>query len=212
MEASEVEEEIKKLGAENYVDRSDAYNDLKLWAFSNKEKAIPLLFEKSQSLDNPEVEMRIHAILREVVLYEHFGRPPGFIGIELGSKFIPMEGADLPVVIVNGVIPDSAAAKKGLKVGDVIISLEGKRMQLHALRNSGMTAAQYFIHQVGKKFKGDQLHLGLYVDGVEQEIVLTLGERPDHIPSSLPRPSKAEKDAYYENWLQQQKLKQAIEE
>ncbi|MGJ8671726.1 PDZ domain-containing protein [Rubritalea sp.] len=203
--ANEQELLLERMGADSYEIRQKAYGELNEWALNNKSLSIPLLYENLQLSLSPEVNMRVNEILREIVLSDHFGRPPGFIGIELGSLLMPIDGKQVPVVVINRVIPDSAATKLGLKPGDVISSLEGKRMTEHELRNSGMTAEALFISRVSKKFKGDQLHLGMYEDGEERDAVLTLGERPDYLPSSKPKPSQAVKDAYYEQWLKDKK-------
>ncbi|MFC5049864.1 PDZ domain-containing protein [Rubritalea spongiae] len=207
--AAEQKQLIEQLGAESFEVRQRAYDELKAWALNNEKHSMSLLYDALQQPLTPEVNMRLDQILREIVLVEQFGRPQGFIGIELGSLLIAIDGEQVPAVMVNRVIPESAAAKEGLKAGDIISSLEGKRMTEHELRNARMTAEAMFISRVGKKFKGDQLRLGIFRDGKEQEMVLTLGERPDYLPSSNPQPSEEMKEEYFEKWLREQKSAKA---
>lgn len=206
--ADKPDEFVEQLSSETYETRDNAYAALRVWALNHKEQAKSLLYEKLERNASPETQMRIHEILREIVIYDHFGRPRGFIGIELGGDQLEVDGEIVPVVTVARVIPDSAAATKGLKPGDVIVSLDGKRMSLHEVRNSGLTAERLFIQNVGKRFKGDLLRLGLFKEGKVQEMILTLGERPAYLSGTKAGSSEDEQNAYYEKWLQEQEFKQ----
>jgi C-terminal processing protease CtpA/Prc len=207
VQAIEPNDLVKKLGSDDFKVRSTGFDELKKWSSQNQGEALPLLHSEMLSTSDPEVSLRLNQILRGIVLHEHFGRPTGFIGVELDSDLIEIKGQKVPVVVVRRVVPDSAAAEHGLKAGDTIASLDGQRMSMHEVRNA-RNVAQVFILKVSKKFAGDVIKLGLLKDGAEQELVLKLGERPDNLPGTKPRASKAEMDAYYEKWLQEQKLKQ----
>lgn len=203
--ADELEQLLEDMGADSFETRQGAYEALKNLAGKDKEQLVPFLYEHLDTSSSPEVNMRVNELLREVILFDHFGRPPGFIGIQLGAITMLIDGEQVPVVVVNRVIPDTAADRSGLKAGDIISSLEGKRTTEHELRNLRMRADQLFISRVAKKFKGDQIRLGIYKDGIERETILTLGARPDDLPTSLPRPTEEMKEAYYKKWLQDQK-------
>ena len=70
---------------------------------------------------------------------------------------------------VNQVMPDSAAAKAGIKAGDIIISIDGK-----PIRSFGELRAKIATMGADK-----QISLGLIRDGKEQTVKVTLKKADD---------------------------------
>ncbi|MGC2697725.1 MAG: Do family serine endopeptidase [Candidatus Angelobacter sp.] len=66
--------------------------------------------------------------------------------------------------LISQVEPDSPASKAGIKVGDVIAELNGKKME-----NSGQLQAAISSHR-----PGDKVTLGIFRDGKSQSIPVTL--------------------------------------
>jgi serine protease Do len=66
--------------------------------------------------------------------------------------------------LISQVEPDSPAAKAGLKVGDVITELNGKKME-----NSGQLQAAISSHR-----PGDKITVGIFRDGKTQSVPVTL--------------------------------------
>ncbi len=96
------------------------------------------------------------------------GLPPGqaaggaFLGIEFGQQ----PGAQ--GIAVGRVFPDTAAAKAGLKERDVIVKIDGKNAP----------DMQGFMTMIAHHKPGDKLTLTVMREGKEQEVKVTLGERP----------------------------------
>ena len=107
-------------------------------------------------------------ITSQLIQYSKVKRPYiGITGMELdsktASKYKLVEG-----IYIKDIDNFSAAEKAGLKIGDVIIEVEGKKIttmdELNEIKNS---------HKIG-----DELKLKINRDGEEKEITLTLGEQP----------------------------------
>jgi serine protease Do len=93
----------------------------------------------------------------------------------LGVVIAPSEEGGLGIV-VREVAPDSPAAKAGLKKGDRITKLA----------NEEVRDVEKFLQAVAAKKPGDQLELGVLRDGKEENVAVTLGERP--APESIASP------------------------
>ena len=71
-------------------------------------------------------------------------------------------------VVIADLMPDGPAAKAGLKANDHIVKIDDKEMP-------DMRA---FAEKIGQHKPGDKITLKIERDGKEQEIKVTLGERP----------------------------------
>jgi serine protease DegQ len=94
----------------------------------------------------------------------------GITGTELTSEIAKTFGYNKKDgAFVNQVMPDSAAAKAGIKAGDIIISIDGK-----AIRSFGELRAKIATMGADK-----QVALGLIRDGKEQTVKVTLKKADD---------------------------------
>lgn len=105
----------------------------------------------------------------------------GITGTELTSEIAKTFGYNKKDgAFVNQVMPDSAAAKAGIKAGDIIISIDGK-----AIRSFGELRAKIATMGADK-----QVALGLIRDGKEQTVKVTLKKADDsEIPASALHPA-----------------------
>jgi serine protease Do len=72
-------------------------------------------------------------------------------------------------ILVGDVIPDSPAAKAGLRVGDIIVELDGKEVtKAHELRN-----------RVAATSPGSEATLRIFRDGDYQEVTIQIGRLED---------------------------------
>lgn len=107
-------------------------------------------------------------IYEQLIQYSKVKRPYiGISGINL-SETLARENNLVVGVYVKTIDDFSAAEKAGIKVGDVIIEVEDKKIttmdELNEIKN--------------KKSIGDTLKLKIYRDGKEKEITVTLQEQP----------------------------------
>src|SRR5439155_20009121 len=84
----------------------------------------------------------------------------GYLGVQL-------EPGDDGVRIAQ-VMPDTAAAKAGLKANDIVIALEGKKH----------TEPESFIQEMAKRKPGDVVNMTIRRGEDEKDYKVTLGKRP----------------------------------
>lgn len=108
------------------------------------------------------------------------GKEPtrAFLGVSMttiNSSIAQMYGfATDSGAYISGVEPDSAAAKAGLEVGDIITAFDGKQV----------TSASDLMLDVRTKNPGDKVALTIVRDGNEQNVEVTLGQSQDSQSSS----------------------------
>ena len=95
-----------------------------------------------------------------------------YLGVFIGPSQQGTAGA-----LVGDVTPDSPAAKAGLKKGDQIVKLGDKQVQ----------SVEAFLQAVESKKPGDKLTLGILRDNKEQNLTVTLAERPAQEAPRFPR-------------------------
>ncbi len=84
-------------------------------------------------------------------------------------------GTDEPErgVIIVDIAPDSAADNAGLQAGDIIVAIDGH--DVHYL-------AQLF-DRLFSYYPGDTVTITYYREGESSQVIVTLGERPENLPS-----------------------------
>jgi serine protease Do len=113
-----------------------------------------------------------------VIVLAASAQPPGparagYLGILLSPPEQAAAG-----IMVRDVAPDSPAAKAGVKNGDHIVKLGDEETR----------DVEKFLRDVASKKPGEKLTLVVLRDGKEQNLTVTLGERPsaDAPPGELP--------------------------
>ena len=107
-------------------------------------------------------------ITSQLIQYSKVKRPYiGISGMDLNDK--TAKANNLPVgIYVKSVDDFSSAEKAGIKIGDVIIEAEGKKItkmdELNEIKNT---------HQIG-----DEMKIKVNRDGAEKELTIKLGEQP----------------------------------
>ncbi len=69
---------------------------------------------------------------------------------------------------IRSIHRDGPADEAGLRAGDIVIGIEGERVQ----------GAAHLIRRISQFEPGQTVHLKLLRDGIEQEVAVELGERP----------------------------------
>ena len=107
-------------------------------------------------------------ITSQLIQYSKVKRPYiGISGVDLDER--TAQAYNLVVgIYVKNVEEFSSAEKAGIKIGDVIIEAEGKKIT--TMNELNEIKAQHKI--------GDEMKLKINRNGNEQEITLTLGEQP----------------------------------
>ncbi|MGB6223740.1 PDZ domain-containing protein [Haloferula sp.] len=203
------------MGAEAYPDRIAAEEALKSWAIDEGAVAKNWLLTQHAQTEDPEVRRRFMAVLKEVVMGELAEQRPGYVGIGMGVvELADGLGSGDYGVEIQAVKEEAPAAKAGLRVSDVIVSLDGKGW-------STPNADEEFAKRIGAMHGGDKVRLEILRAGKKESIELVLAPRPwslgrygDRIPlqrdpfaAGVFQPPN-EKDAQnqaFQAWMEQQK-------
>jgi len=121
-------------------------------------------------------------------LIDHGSVQRGWLGIVMGrmtpelAKSFGWTGTD--GVLVDDVAPDSPGADGGLKPGDIVVDLDGKRLRdLVTLRNG-----------IASRRPGTKMKLGVFRDGSMRTVQVELGAHPDESGAKA-RPHRGDRES-----------------
>lgn len=196
---------LTRLKDERFRTREDAQRELLEWSRGRQDAAMTELLRQSRAASDPEVRARCLAVLRDLVAEEYQRDGEGYIGVQMLNEFanVPGEARPRAAIRVAEVLADTAAAAAGLKVGDLIVGLNGK------VWHQGPLAIP-FGEKVREFKPGDTITLQLFRDGKVMDLALKLGRRPAF--ADLPFPGlteedkqaaeKAAREAHFRRWLE----------
>ena len=118
---------LERLGSEEFVVREGAQAELSAWAAKNPQFAAPIILRLFQEDDEPEVRKRALKILKELGNIDYLSEGQGYLGILMQEEPLnAAEGGEVRFGIrVLNVGNGSPAERAGLKMDDLIISLDG---------------------------------------------------------------------------------------
>jgi len=153
---------------------------------------------------DPEVSIRLGEIIREAAMRHQFDRTNrGFIGITLMSDhFFDAQTNKIAAIRVSSVYPDTPGAEAGLQTNDMIVAVDGRRIEPW-MKN------QDFIDYVQGKSPGDPLKLHLPRDGKLIEINLKLGQKPKQAGIVTRSPyyyTAPDPKEWVEKWLEAERI------
>ena len=189
-----------QLGSDSFPIRQVAQQKLQEAAGKNRELILEQSLNRYFESNDPEVRYRLRSAMFGIVGSSL--RKEGFIGIRMMDAPIPFlnnRGNAQPerAVQILSVLPDTAASRAGLRLGDKIIRLDGKPFDNNA--------PAYFelSKYIRSKSSGDTVKLSLKRGIEDVEIDLVLGARPEGMDENR----KAEA---FSEWMDQQKIARGI--
>jgi len=120
-----------------------------------------------------EVRLRLKMAAEDIFLRQHLGDGRGFLGIQ----FTPV----LAGIDIAAVLPDTAAERAGLAVGDRILALDGRPVP------AAPGAGEWLAAQISAHAPGTKVVLDIARDAKRLKKTVTLGARPDELPADEPR-------------------------
>ncbi|HOI54257.1 MAG TPA: PDZ domain-containing protein [Phycisphaerae bacterium] len=164
---------VAGLGGEVWAAREEAQKALAAMG----PDALPVLDEGLAGVKDPEVLRRLKEVYRRWVLQEQYAGDdlrPGFLGIQLDVVVgdDPRMGERENGVRVMGVVADTAAERGGLKEGDLIVSLNGKRFL-------GVFGIDHFKNRIQRIGAGGAVRMGIWREQAYLELDIVLGAPPE---------------------------------
>lgn len=123
---------------------------------------------------DPEKRWRLRAIARHIFFADQTTRS-GFLGIAHTLVDSTMVGTLRPgeaAIYVQRVLPDTGAARAGLRVNDLILSIDGEKVPPDA-------PPEWFAERIRAHPPGERVRLVVLRGERRMEMVATLGTRPD---------------------------------
>ena len=184
--------------------REKAQSELLAQSRQKPERAMDELFRLSRSSGDPEIRLRCVAILRDLLKDQYMKEGQGFVGIGRLDKTVDIAGRTGPChgVLVTSVRNGTPAERSGIRVGDLIISLNGGEWK------QGI-ASETFADQIAAMRPGTKVTLAIYRDDKKIDVDLVLVRRPAGLPMEFMLgqtfdPEKAENDAleaFFRDWF-----------
>ena len=202
-EAAPKQRWIEELGSEEFAIRESAHAELSVWAMKSPQLAIPKFLRLSQEHHDPEVRKRALDILKVLANIDYLSDGQGYLGILMQEE--PLDAAQGEKVRfgirVLDVMNGSPAEQAGVKMGDLIVSLDGIIWE----EASAMTK---FSEAVAAK--KPSVEVSLMVQRAPEGaigITVKLGKRPVPdlgVGGDLGLLEQQAKDRHFEKWLKKQ--------
>jgi hypothetical protein len=191
------------LGSEEFIIREGAQAELLAWALKSPQFATPKILKLFQEDNDPEVRKRALEILKGLGNIDYLSDGQGYLGILMEEE--PLDAAQGGQVRfgirVLDVMKGSPAEQADLKIGDLIVSLDGKAWEAAGAVTMfrGAVAAKKPLAEVTlmvQRAQGDPIG-----------ITVKLGKRP--IPDlwaggDLGLLEQQAKELHFKQWLKKQ--------
>ena len=149
------------LAEPDYQKRKEVHDQILEWGLKSPRESLDVIITKSEQQRDPEWKARMVSLAQEI-----FTSSIGYVGIS-------MQGSMMGVG-VSMVMPSTPAEKAGLKLGDVIVKVDGVGLsQLGILEST-----EKFAELVQGRFVGDEIELEYLRDGELQKAKLVLAAFP----------------------------------
>ena len=121
-------EALGKLGDDEFKVREAAQMEVLKWARENQAKSPGMLFQYHRKAVDPEVKFRCMEILKMMAKDGYAKHGKGLIGIQMRDEMVIIPGKDgqQAAIRITFVLPGLAAEKTGLKIGDLLVGINGK--------------------------------------------------------------------------------------
>lgn len=216
---------LPHLSADRYEEREKAYAELHKWAETNLQVAPEILHRTWKALEEPEAKTRCYTLMKEMVIQRQYGRGKGFVGISMEEFIVPGKQGEpaRPGIRVRLVLPDTPAAKAGLKVGDVVLGVDdldfsklgkakapriGGGIQGRMGMVIGMDTVLKFSEYIQSKQPDDMITLHLVRAGKKSDMKIKLMKRPASADADAFGPSRADEsrlqgERFFNKWLKE---------
>jgi len=197
------------LAAEDFKTRLDNQEKLLEWARNSPDTGrLDELYDGYLKSEDPEIRTRCLNVLRKLVEDQYLKDGKGYVGIVMGVAMVPKEDGEGLVenLRIDSIVPEGPADQAGMKVGDLILRVNGKILATPNVMDS-------FKELVQAKNPGEKVIIELKRAGQELKLAVTLGKLPagadlrffgePQLP--LEELDKNAKEAYFKDWLEKKK-------
>lgn len=202
---------FEDLGHFEFRVRENAENKLLEHARVRPDESIDELYRRTRVSKDPEVRERCLSLLRQLIFDQYMREGKGFVGIGRDNRIVVIPGKVMPchVVAVTSVRPDTPADRAGIRVNDLIVTLNG-------IGWSDENASNVFADQIAAMNPGTKVALGVFRDGKLSDIDVILTRRPlsadirffEGQGSDSLEADRIAMEDYFREWLKKRRLDQ----
>jgi hypothetical protein len=195
---------LEGLASEQFNVRESSQAEIEKWVDEKGQVGVAAIYRVHRDSDDPEVRLRCLRVLRSRSDKDYMNEGQGYLGLQLADEILDLPGNDKPKtgIRVNYVMPGSQAELAGIKAGDVIVSMDGKKV--------GPT--DEFIKTVAsyKPLRKVVFLMKRLGEDPLIEVTVILGKRPVQdlrmmYYSDLGKLEQDARDKHFEEWLKKQK-------
>jgi len=196
---------LNDLKSEEFKVREEAEKNFRDWSREDPGTRVHQVLDQARNAADPEVRQRSHNVLFALAMDDYFNEGEGFIGIQMNAirAIIPGEDGDpREVITITRVLRDTPAHTAGLRVGDMIASVNGENLPSEG-------ALPSFQNSIRAIKPGTEGIFGIIRDGELLEVKLTLGRRPPEQQARFfgqPMPdlnelAQRDQERFFKEWL-----------
>ena len=200
---------LEGLSSDEFKKREASQLEIEKWADANGEVAVKSVFKIYSESDDPEVVSRCHSILRKLSEKDYMSDGKGYLGVQLAEELLQLPGEEKPRIgiRITFVMPGSQAEAAGIKAGDVIASMDGKKWHEQGALNELINTVSSY-----KPLRKVVFEIKRHGEEKLMEVPVILGKRPvENLNEMYYRPledmEKMARERHFEEWLN--KLKNA---
>jgi len=197
-------EVLRGLKDQEFQVREASQKNLLDWARQDPQPRGRALLHQARTADDPEVRLRCHAVLRSLSMDAYLDGGEGYMGITMDTArtLVPGEEIQRTVILITRVMPDSPASEAGLRVGDMIESVNKRSLD-------GVNALPEFQQMIRQLQPGKKADFGILRGGDLIEVAVVLGRRPPQLDMAffgqrmqdLHELARREQDEFFKNWI-----------
>ncbi len=200
---------LEGLSSDEFKQRESSQLEMQKWGDANGEAGVKAIYKIYSESDDPEVISRCLLVLRKLSEKDYMSDGKGYLGVQLAEEWLQVPGEEKAQIgiRITHVMPGSQAEIAGIKAGDVIVSMDGKKWHEQGAINELINTVSSYkpLRKVVFEIKrADEEKL--------LEIPVILGKRPvENLNEMYYRPleemEKMARDRHFEEWLNKQKKK-----
>jgi predicted metalloprotease with PDZ domain len=206
--AETVPKEIMEgLSSEEFKQREASQVEFEKWANEKGSEGVAAIYQLYVGADDPEVRNRCLRVLRIQSEKDYMNDGKGYLGVTLAEEELEVAGENKPRIgiRITFVMPGSQAEIAGIKAGDIIASMDGKKWHAQGAINELIeTVASY------KPLRKVVFEIKRQGEDKLLEVPVILGKRPvDDLKqmyyNQLDDLEKQAREKHFEEWLKKLK-------
>lgn len=192
---------LKGLSSDVFKERENSQAQLLLWAEQGGKDEVFSIYKLSKDLTDPEVSLRCLNVLKQLSDRDYLSDGQGYLGIQMLEEMADLPGDENPraCIRITRVVQGSPAHLSGIRSGDLITALNGKKWY-------ELGAMDIFMREISDTKPLEPVILTIRRKDEDMfDVEILLGKRPAEnlfgINQDLKLLDQRAREQYFEKWL-----------